>query len=53
MAIKVTLSFKENNINDVTLYDFLEKKGETIGKSAYIKSLLKEKLDQEIKNNQK
>ena len=25
MAIKVTLSFKENNINDVALYDFLEK----------------------------
>ena len=47
MAIKVTLSFKENSVNDIMLYDFLEKKGETIGKSAYIKSLLKEKLEQE------
>lgn len=28
MAIKITLSFKENNVNDVTLYDFLEKKSE-------------------------
>ncbi|MDY3960963.1 hypothetical protein [Romboutsia timonensis] len=53
MAIKVTLSFKENNINDVTLYDFLEKKAETIGKSAYIKSLLKEQMDKEIKERQK
>ena len=35
------------------LYEFLKAKGEIIGKSAYIKSLLKEKLDQEIKNNQK
>ena len=49
MAIKVTLSFKENSINDVTLYDFLEKKSETIGKSAYVKSLLKEQMDKEMK----
>lgn len=47
MAIKITLSFKENNVNDVMLYDFLENKSETIGKSAYIKSLLKEKLESE------
>lgn len=47
MAIKVTLSFKENNVHDRLLYDFLESKSETIGKSAYIKSLLKEKLDLE------
>lgn len=53
MAIKVTLSFKENSVNDVMLYDFLERKGETIGKSAYMKSLLKEKLDEEMKNQEK
>ena len=52
MAIKITLSFKENNVNDITLYDFLEKKSETIGKSAYIKSLLREKLDQEQNTNE-
>lgn len=46
MAIKVTLSFKENNVNDVMLHDFLESESETIGKSAYMKSLLKEKFDQ-------
>ena len=45
MAIKITLSFKEKNVNDVILYDFLERESETIGKSAYIKSLLKEKLE--------
>jgi hypothetical protein len=50
MAIKITLSFKENNISDIMLYDFLEIKSETIGKSAYIKSLLKEKLDEEQLN---
>lgn len=47
MAIKITLSFKENNSNDIELYQFLESKSETIGKSAYIKSLLKEKLNEE------
>jgi len=53
MAIKVTLSFKENNINDVMLYDFLEKKAETIGKSAYVKSLLKEQMDKEMNDPKK
>ena len=53
MAIKVTLSFKENNSNDAALYEFLERKAETIGKSAYIKSLLKQQLDSELKEQNK
>jgi hypothetical protein len=53
MAIKITLSFKESNEHDKVLYDFLESKSEIIGKSAYIKSILKEKMDleKEEKNN--
>ena len=50
MAIKVNLSFKENSIDDIVLYNFLDEKAKVIGKSAYIKSLLKEKLEQEQKD---
>jgi hypothetical protein len=53
MAIKVNLSFKENSIDDVILYNFLDEKAKVIGKSAYIKSLLKEKLEQEREKDSK
>ena len=52
MATKVTLSFKDN-VDDILLYNFLEDQAKIIGKSAYIKSLLKEKLDQEQENDDK
>ena len=52
MAIKVTLSFKDN-VDDVLLYNFLEDQAKIIGKSAYIKSLLKEKLEQEQEKSNK
>lgn len=51
MAIKVNISFKENSVDDVILYNFLDEKSKIIGKSAYIKSLLKEKLEQEQKKD--
>lgn len=50
MAIKITLSFKETHVSDIVLYNFLETESETIGKSAYIKSLLKEKMDEKNKD---
>ena len=53
MAIKVNLSFKENSIDDVILYNFLDEKAKVIGKSAYIKSLLKEKLEEEKEKSNK
>ena len=37
MAIKVNISFKENSVDDVILYNFLDEKSKIIGKSAYIK----------------
>lgn len=46
MAVKVTLSFKDN-IDDITLYKYLEEKGKVVGKSGYIKTLLKEAMDKE------
>ena len=52
MATKVTLSFKDN-VDDILLYNFLEDQAKIIGKSAYIKSLLKEKLDQEQEKDDK
>ena len=52
MAIKVTLSFRDN-VDDVLLYNFLEDQAKIIGKSAYIKSLLKEKLEQDQEKNNK
>ena len=53
MAIKVNLSFKENSVDDVILYNFLDEKSKIISKSAYIKSLLKEKLEQEREKDSK
>ncbi|HJG96958.1 MAG TPA: hypothetical protein K8V90_07660 [Romboutsia timonensis] len=50
MAVKVTLSFKDT-IDDITLYKFLEEQGKLIGKSAYIKTLLKEAMEQQEKEN--
>ena len=52
MAIKVTLSFKDN-VDDILLYNFLEDQAKVIGKSSYIKSLLKEKLEQEKEKSKK
>ena len=52
MATKVTLSFKDN-VDDILLYNFLEDQAKIIGKSAYIKSLLKEKLEQEQEKDNK
>lgn len=51
MAVKVTLSFKDN-IDDITLYKFLEEKGKLVGKSGYIKTLLKEAMEQQEKENE-
>ncbi|MBP3930252.1 MAG: hypothetical protein J6D47_11910 [Peptostreptococcaceae bacterium] len=46
--LTVTVSFK-NNINDKLIYEWLEMKSETIGKSSYIKELIK--LDMESSNH--
>ena len=51
--IEHTISFKENSVDDVILYNFLDEKSKIIGKSAYIKSLLKEKLEQEREKDSK
>jgi hypothetical protein len=51
MAIKFTLSFKESNEDDIVLYNFLESKSKIMGKSAYIKCILKEKMDLESEKN--
>ena len=45
--LTVTVSFK-NNINDKLIFEWLEMKSETIGKSSYIKELIK--LDMENSN---
>lgn len=42
--LTVTVSFK-NNITDKLMYEWLEMKSEIVGKSAYIKNLIK--LDME------
>jgi len=46
--LTVTVSFK-NNINDKLIFEWLEMKSETIGKSSYIKELIK--LDMENSNH--
>ena len=43
--ITINLSFKEKSIDDIVPYNFLDEKSKIIDKSAYIKSLLKEKLE--------
>ena len=43
----VSISFKDN-LNDKMILEWLEEKSETIGKSAYIKQLIKN--DMEINN---
>lgn len=43
MAIKVPLSFKETSVEEVELFAFLEEDRGLIGRSTYIKSLIKEK----------
>ena len=40
----VSLSFKDN-VMDKMLLDWLEQQGEVIGKSAYIKNLIKQDMD--------
>ena len=42
--LTVTISFK-NNLTDKMMYEWLEMKSEVVGKSAYIKKLIK--LDME------
>ena len=43
-ATLVSISFKDN-INDKMILELLEEKSETIGKSAYIKQLIKNDME--------
>ena len=47
--MRVEVTFK-NNDKEKELYEFLESKGEIVGKSAYIKQLLLEQLKKENNN---
>lgn len=44
----VSLSFKDN-VMDKMLLDWLEQQGEVLGKSAYIKNLIKQDMDKSMK----
>lgn len=48
--LTVTVSFK-NNINDKLIYEWLEMKSETIGKSSYIKELIKSDMENSNHSN--
>ena len=48
--ITVTVSFK-NNVNDKLIFEWLEMKSETIGKSSYIKELIKSDMENSNHSN--
>ena len=48
--LTVTVSFK-NNINDKLIFEWLEMKSETIGKSSYIKGLIKSDMENSNHSN--
>ena len=53
LSVVQRFTTKKDNVDDILLYNFLEDQAKIIGKSAYIKSLLKEKLEQEQEKDNK
>lgn len=52
MALKIQVSFKETKVEEIKMYNFVKEKGEIIGESGYIKSLIKKAMDEEAKVEQ-